>query len=104
MGQLSEMGDTMFIHIGNDHVVQEKEIVAIIDYNIISSSSIMKETMHHWEEKEIIIGLSSDAKSVIITNNYVYLSSLSISTLKKRSSISSLLSKMDDLFVLDNGF
>lgn len=93
----------MFIHIGNDHVVWAREIVAIIDYSMISSSSIMKEIMQHWQEEKIIIGHPSTAKSVIITNDHIYLSSLSISTLKKRSSITSLLNKMDDLSVLDNG-
>ena len=104
MGLSNEMGDTMFIHIGNDHVVRAREIVAIIDYSIISSSSIIKETMEHWEEEKKIIGPASTAKSVIITSDHVYLSSLSISTLKKRSSMNSMLSKMDDLSSLDHSF
>ncbi len=46
--------------------------------------------------KEIIIGPLNDAKSVVITNDYLYLSTLSVATLKKRASMISTISKLED--------
>ncbi|WP_026908479.1 extracellular matrix regulator RemB [Paucisalibacillus globulus] len=84
----------MFIHIGNENVIRSKDIVSIIDYNIISSSTIMDEMMT--ANQAIIIGPVEDAKAVVITNNQLYLSTLSVATLKKRASIMSTISKLDD--------
>ncbi|WP_096272250.1 extracellular matrix regulator RemB [Paucisalibacillus globulus] len=84
----------MFIHIGNENVIRSKDIVSIIDYNIISSSTIMDEMMT--ANQDIIIGPVEDAKSVVITNDHLYLSTLSVATLKKRASMMSTISKLDD--------
>ena len=84
----------MFIHIGNENVIRSKDIVSIIDYNIISSSTIMDEMMT--ANQDIIIGPVEDAKAVVITNEHLYLSTLSVATLKKRASIMSTISKLDD--------
>ncbi|WP_047983435.1 extracellular matrix regulator RemB [Ornithinibacillus californiensis] len=84
----------MFIHIGNSNVIRSKDIISIIDYNIISSSSIMEEMMT--ANKDKIIGPKEDTKSVVITNNQLYLSTLSVATLKKRASIMSTISRLDD--------
>jgi extracellular matrix regulatory protein B len=84
----------LFIHIGNENVIRSKDIVSIIDYNIISSSTIMDEMMT--ANQDIIIGPVEDAKSVVITNDHLYLSTLSVATLKKRASMMSTISKLDD--------
>ncbi|MUK88127.1 DUF370 domain-containing protein [Ornithinibacillus sp. L9] len=84
----------MFIHIGNDNVIRSDDIITIIDQSVVSSSSIMEELMTN-KEKDIV-GPSEDVKSVVITNNNIYLSTLSITTLKKRASMISTISKLDD--------
>ncbi|WP_284140673.1 MULTISPECIES: extracellular matrix regulator RemB [unclassified Virgibacillus] len=84
----------MFIHIGNDNVIHSNEIVTIIDRNIISSSSIMEEMIT--ANKKSIVGPEKNAKSVVITTAYIYFSTLSVSTLKKRASMISTISKLDD--------
>ncbi|MFD1040324.1 extracellular matrix regulator RemB [Virgibacillus byunsanensis] len=86
----------MFIHIGNDNVVQSKDIISIIDRNLLTSSTIMEEMMVIATKKDKVNGPKGDAKSVVITRDYIYYSPLSVSTLKKRASMISTISKLDD--------
>lgn len=86
----------MFIHIGNGNVIRTKEIVAIIDCNLLSSSSIVDEMIEAWEKNKKVSGPRKNAKSIMLTEDHVYFSSLSVSTLKKRSSMMSTINKLDD--------
>lgn len=86
----------MFIHIGNDHVIRSRDIITIIDYDVITSSSIMEEMVIKKNEEENVRGPREEAKSVVITTERLYFSSLSVFTLKKRSSIKSMLQKFKD--------
>lgn len=86
----------MFIHIGNDNVVQSKEVITIMDRNVVSSSSIMEEMMDNMGKEEKVFGPTENAKSVVITNELIYFSSLSVPTLKKRASMISTISKLED--------
>lgn len=86
----------IFIHIGNDTVIQSKDVITIIDRNVITSSSVMEEMMHHAKKEEKVVGDIADTKSVVVTSDYIYFSSLSVSTLKKRASMISTISKLDD--------
>lgn len=82
----------MFIHIGNGNVIQTNDIVSIIDQDIISSSVVMEEMMNNIK----VIGPSEEAKSLVITDDVTYFSSLSVATLKKRASMISTISKLED--------
>lgn len=84
----------MFIHIGNDHILRSRNIISIIDCQTIDSSKTMEEMIHSMDEKGKIKGSSTDAKSVIITKDSIYYSSLSVSTLTKRSSIRQMVKKV----------
>lgn len=90
------MRDKMFIHIGNDNVIRSREIITIIEQDVISSSSIMDEMMQSNREDGKIKGLERNAKCVVITNDIIYYSSLSVATLKKRSGIVSMVKKIDN--------
>lgn len=96
-----KVGTTVFIHIEDDNVIQTDDIIAVIDYAIISSSVIMEEMLDSKQK----IGDETLAKSVVITDDIIYLSSLSVATLKKRTSMISMVNKLDDYtdnIVLDN--
>lgn len=74
----------MYIHLGDDCVVSTREIVAIVDYKM-RSSSVVEEFLQKQEKQ--IISLSQGApKSIVVTTESVYYSPLSSSTLKKRAS------------------
>lgn len=76
----------MFIHIGNDNVVNVKEIIGIVDYQLVNDSPVMKEMMEEKRKKRKLIGVTKEAKSIVITDEFIYLSNISVITLKKRSS------------------
>ncbi|MGE6676866.1 extracellular matrix regulator RemB [Bacillus pumilus] len=74
----------MYIHLGDDCVVSTREIVAIVDYKM-KSSSVVEEFLQKLEGQ--IISLSQGTpKSIVVTTKSVYYSPLSSSTLKKRAS------------------
>ncbi|WP_067840371.1 extracellular matrix regulator RemB [Amphibacillus sediminis] len=87
----------MFIHIGDDQVIRSDDIIAMIDQQYIASSTINEELIENHEEQEEAEELDSEVtKSIIITKDCVYYSPLSIATLKKRASMLSTLSHLDD--------
>jgi regulator of extracellular matrix RemA (YlzA/DUF370 family) len=86
----------MFIHIGNGNVIRSRNVIAIIDYQFISSSTIMEEMVSEAKRQKKLVGPTVDAKSVMITRETIYFSTLSVTTLKKRASIISTISKLDD--------
>ncbi|HLR61195.1 MAG TPA: extracellular matrix/biofilm biosynthesis regulator RemA family protein [Lentibacillus sp.] len=86
----------MFIHIGNDNVIQSKDVISIIDHSVVTSSGIMEKMMENATKQHTLFGPTDEIKSVVITRENIYYSALSVSTLKKRASMISTISKMDD--------
>ncbi|MBU8637536.1 extracellular matrix regulator RemB [Bacillus pumilus] len=74
----------MYIHLGDDCVVSTREIVAIVDYKM-RSSSVVEEFLQN-QEGQIISLSQGTPKSIVVTTKSVYYSPLSSSTLKKRAS------------------
>ena len=74
----------MYIHVGEDVLVQSNEIIAILDKASVQDSPIIQEFLQ--SRINVTINLSKgEFKSIIITNHQVYLSPLSSSTLSKRT-------------------
>ena len=87
----------MFIHVGEEHIISADEIIAIIDYSLVSSSTINDELLVALDEKEAVIVTDETlTKSVVFTADKVYYSPLSVLTLRKRSSVLSTISRLDD--------
>lgn len=87
----------MFIHIGDDHVIQSKDVVAIIDYSLTSSSSIIEEMIFNQRKNRRVIETEDhQAKAIVITNDVIYFSPLSVFTLKKRANMMTTLNKLED--------
>jgi hypothetical protein len=80
----------MFLHIGGDIVIPEKNIIAILDIESTTISKDTKEFLKIAEEEGFINAISDDLpKSFIITENdkksKIYLSPISSVTLQKRA-------------------
>ncbi|GAA0436940.1 DUF370 domain-containing protein [Lentibacillus halophilus] len=86
----------MFIHIGNDSIIQSDDIISIIDRNVAMSSSIMEEMLVNTGIKQHVFNAADDVKSVVITEDDIYCSSLSVATLKKRSGMTLSTSTLED--------
>ena len=77
----------MFLHLGNDISVRAKDIISIHDYEIFKSgenNDVFKLMMSRgsvYNSK----GLLENVKSVVITNDFWYLSAISPVTLKRRA-------------------
>ncbi|MCM3740120.1 DUF370 domain-containing protein [Oceanobacillus luteolus] len=92
----------MFIDIGNGNVIQTSTIVAMIDYELISSSGLLQEMVNQEKEEENIKGPRRYVKSMVVTTEETYFSTLSIATLKKRTSIKSVIKHIDDYSEYDS--
>ena len=82
----------MYLHLGEETIVKEKDIIGIFDIENTSVSKHTKDFLASSEKKGRIINVSYEMpKSFIVCNENknsrekVYISQISASTLKKRS-------------------
>lgn len=76
----------MFVHIGGTKVIQTKEIIAIFNMDVESTSPITCEFLTKAKQSgrvEVISG-RDEAKSVVVTEGCIYYSPISSLTLKRR--------------------
>lgn len=74
----------MFLHIGQEHSILFKDIIAIINLETRNNSECTNEFLNKVEEEGHMVKLSDDPDSFILTNDKVYLSPISAATLRKR--------------------
>ena len=75
----------MFLHLGADTVVLLKNVIAINDLKMVKSN-INNEFLDNMRKGKQVIDVSErNAKSIVITDDGVYLSGISALTLKKRA-------------------
>lgn len=80
----------MFLHLGNDVVINTKNLIGIFDIDKSSISKFTKEYLNNAEKMRRIVNVSFELpKSFIVCldenfNETVYISQISPSTLKKR--------------------
>lgn len=73
----------MFIHIGEDLNIRIKDIIAILDKESVQNSEMLREFIDRHKQK--LMNLSKNPyKSVIVTDQCIYLSSIASGTLKRR--------------------
>ena len=82
----------MYIHLGNEFVVKESEIVGIFDLDTTTVSKHTRKFLELAEKENKVINVSYELpKSFIVTNENgnekVYISQISTVTLQKRSNI-----------------
>lgn len=87
----------MFIHIGEDHVIESGDVISIIDYELLNSSSIVEEMIQNQRlNQRVFESPNAEAKSIVVTKDYIYFSPLSVFTLKKRANMTSTLNNIED--------
>lgn len=81
----------MYLHIGNDIVIKNKEILFILDYENLNKDENFKKFIDKIDKKNITDISSGKRKSIIITQeqNIIkgYISNISSNTLAKRNNI-----------------
>lgn len=83
----------MFLHIGNDVYIPEKDIIAICNLDTASVSKNTQLYLKKCEEKKIIEPICDDIPKTFILlkkngKDKIYLTNISSSTLQKRSLMS----------------
>lgn len=80
----------MFLHLGGDTVINMKDIIAIMDLDVTSTSKITREFLAVAEDEGFVINVSDDLpKSYVIAEtdkiSKVFISPISSATLLKRA-------------------
>lgn len=80
----------MYLHIGEDFIVDLKEVVAILDIEYATIMKASRDFLKDAESYGVVVTVSMDMpKSFIVTNDsiqtIVYLSPISSQTLRKRA-------------------
>ena len=76
----------MYIHLGGEKIIRTSQLVAIFDISIEQSSKLSRQfVVHAQKNKEVETIGEEDPKSIVVTENKVYYSPISTSTLKKRA-------------------
>ncbi len=78
----------MYLNIGNDMAVRDRNIIGIFDMDNTSTSKRTREFLAHAEKEGQVVPCDDLPKSFVLTAEYgldrVYLTSLSSATLEKR--------------------
>jgi extracellular matrix regulatory protein B len=74
----------MYLHIGEDILVKTKDIIAILDKQLLNHSPMMEEFFKKVRDSQAMT-IKGPIKSIIVTKEQLYYSPLSSSTLMKRS-------------------
>ncbi len=80
----------MYMHLGGDTVVKLKDVIAIMDLDVTSTSKITREFLAVAEEEGFVINVSDDLpKSYVLAEtdkkSRLYVSPISSGTLLKRA-------------------
>lgn len=76
----------MYIHLGGEKIIRTSQLVAIFDISIEQSSKLSRQfVVHAQKNKEVETIGEEDPKSIVVTEQKVYYSPISTSTLKKRA-------------------
>lgn len=76
----------MYIHLGGEKIIRTSQLVAIFDISIEQSSKLSRQFVVHAQKNKLVEAIGEeDHKSIVITENKVYYSPISTSTLKKRA-------------------
>ena len=79
----------MYLHIGKDIVINDKDIISILNLNYVKNTKTYKKMYKNLEEKRAIINIADNKeKTFILTKEKsvekAYISNISVNTLIKR--------------------
>ena len=76
----------MFIHLGEDTVVNDKEIIGVFDIDTSTVNKATRDYLRIAEQNKRVVYVNYDLpKSFVVCDNNVYISPINTSTINKRS-------------------
>ncbi|MBU9722293.1 MULTISPECIES: extracellular matrix regulator RemB [Bacillaceae] len=85
----------MFIHLGGDIVIRSNKIIAILDFQSNGSQDNQSFLIEQKRGNNTISITEDTPKSVVVTDENIYLSPISSHTLKRRSETVTVLEEED---------
>lgn len=95
------MEDKMYIYIDDEYSIDSQEIISILDFHLIKSSEKIREFIKYNKEIGKLLGSKVEAKSIVITDDVIYYSPFSTTSLKKRLNMFSIINKLENYSVTD---
>lgn len=86
----------MVINPGDEHEIHSDKVIAILDIQLKKSSTKLKKLLEYKKTQNELFGEYDISKSIIITDDYVYYSSYSPQTLKKKFNMTEIINKIDN--------
>ncbi|WP_276356536.1 extracellular matrix regulator RemB [Cohnella caldifontis] len=76
----------MYIHLGGEKIIRTSQVVAIFDISIEHSSKLSRQFVAQAQKNRGVETIGEEEpKSIVLTDDRVYFSPISSSTLKKRA-------------------
>lgn len=86
----------MGISLGDEYEIHSEEVIAILDIQLKKTSTKLKNLIEYKKRKNELFGEYKISKSIIITDDYVYYSTYSPLTLKKKFNMTEIINKIDN--------
>ncbi|MBW5448810.1 DUF370 domain-containing protein [Cohnella sp. CFH 77786] len=78
----------MYIHLGGEKIIRTSQVVAIFDISIEQSSKLSRQFVAQAQKNRGVETIGEEEpKSIVVTEDRVYYSPISTSTLKKRAHV-----------------
>ena len=78
----------MFLHIGEDTLIRDKEIIGIFDMDTSTVNKATRDYLKKAEQEKRIVYVNYDLpKCFVVTDKNVYISPINTSTLSKRAKL-----------------
>lgn len=75
----------MYLHIGQDWMIPMPDIIGIFQASLLDQSIDFRHMFHRLRSEGRVFGDRQDAKTVILTDDRLYLTSISTHTLMRRA-------------------
>ena len=76
----------MFIHLGEDTVINDNEIIGVFDIDTSTVNKATRDYLTKAEKNKKVIYVNYDLpKSFIVCDDYIYISPINTGTINKRS-------------------
>ncbi|SDZ65033.1 protein of unknown function [Evansella caseinilytica] len=76
----------MFIHLGGDTVLRSNKVIVILDHQSQDMSADNQQFLQDPGKKDTVVLISEEKpKSIVVTDEKIYLSPISSQTLKRRA-------------------
>ncbi|MDA8194066.1 MAG: DUF370 domain-containing protein [Thermaerobacter sp.] len=74
----------MYLHIGHDLLVPERLIIGLFSRDLLETSPDLRYLYHQRRVDKKVVGDLREAKTVILTDDKIYLSNITAQTLLRR--------------------